>query len=94
MIGPGEFSVVADNYADEQAAVEHLTTATSIYPSFVAAQSIRGKVLDYAGPWRMSGDWWTTDSWSRDEWDIALSAGGLYRIYREPRGWFVEGSYD
>jgi len=64
------------------------------HPSFVAAQSIRGKVLDYAGPWRMSGDWWTTDSWSRDEWDIALPAGGLYRIYREPRGWFVEGSYD
>lgn len=64
------------------------------HPGFVAAQSIRGKVLDYAGPWRMSGDWWTPDSWSRDEWDIALSDGALYRIYREPRGWFVEGSYD
>jgi protein ImuB len=64
------------------------------HPIFVAARSIRGKVLDYAGPWRMSGDWWTTDSWSRDEWDIALSDGALYRIYREPRGWFMEGSYD
>jgi protein ImuB len=64
------------------------------HPSFVAAKNIRGKVLDYAGPWRVSGDWWTTNSWSRDEWDIALSDGALYRIYREPRGWFVEGSYD
>ena len=71
----------------------HVSIAAG-HPSFVSAQSIRGKVLDYAGPWRMSGDWWTTHSWSRDEWDIALSAGGLYRIYREPRGWFVEGSYD
>jgi len=63
-------------------------------PSFVDADGIRGKVLEYAGPWRSSGDWWTTDPWSRDEWDIALSDGALYRIYCGPRGWFVEGSYD
>jgi protein ImuB len=64
------------------------------HPSFIAAQSIRGKVMDMAGPWRTSGDWWTHDAWSRDEWDIALSDGILYRLYCSPRGWFVEGSYD
>ena len=63
-------------------------------PSFVAAEGIRGKVIEYAGPWRSSGDWWTADPWSRDQWDIALSDGALYRIYCETRGWFVEGSYD
>ncbi|HXB67134.1 MAG TPA: DNA polymerase Y family protein [Candidatus Acidoferrales bacterium] len=63
-------------------------------PSFLAAEGIRGKVLEYAGPWRSSGDWWTADSWSRDEWDIALSDGALYRIFCEKHGWFVEGSYD
>jgi protein ImuB len=63
-------------------------------PSFVAAEGVRGKVLEAAGPWRTSGDWWTADPWERDEWDIALSDGGLYRIYCESRGWFVEGSYD
>jgi len=63
-------------------------------PSFVAAAGVRGKVLEFAGPWRTSGDWWTFDPWSRDEWDIALSDGALYRVYCEPRGWFVEGSYD
>ena len=63
-------------------------------PGFVAAEGIRGKVLDVAGPWRTSGDWWTSDPWSRDEWDIALSDGAVYRLYCEPRGWFVEGSYD
>lgn len=63
-------------------------------PSFVAAEGIRGKVLELAGPWRTSGDWWTSDPWSRDEWDLALSDGALYRVYCDPRGWFVEGSYD
>jgi protein ImuB len=63
-------------------------------PSYIAAENIRGKVLDLAGPWRTSGDWWTLDPWSRDEWDLALSDGALYRVYCEPRGWFVEGSYD
>jgi len=63
-------------------------------PSFVEAGGIRGKVVDLGGPWRTSGDWWTTDPWSRDEWDIALSDGALYRLYCGPKGWFVEGSYD
>jgi protein ImuB len=66
----------------------------SSQPSFVMADGVRGKVLDLAGPWRTSGDWWTADAWQRDEWDIALSDGALYRIYCEPAGWFVEGSYD
>jgi protein ImuB len=63
-------------------------------PGFVAAEGVRGKVLEFAGPWRSSGDWWTTDPWMRDEWDVALSDGALYRLYCGPRGWFVEGSYD
>ena len=69
-------------------------TLASGQPSFLAAEGIRGRVLERAGPWRTSGDWWTGDAWSRDEWDIALSDGALYRIYCELRGWFVEGSYD
>jgi protein ImuB len=63
-------------------------------PGFLSADGIRGKVVDLAGPWRTSGDWWTTDPWSSDEWDIALSDGALYRLCCNPRGWFVEGSYD
>ena len=69
-------------------------TLDSGQPDFVAAQGIRGRVLDLAGPWRTSGDWWTLDPWSRDEWDIALSDGALYRLYCSPDGWFVEGNYD
>ena len=63
-------------------------------PGFVAAKNIRGKILEHAGPWRLSGGWWTTRPWWREEWDIALAGGELYRLYREPDGWFLEGSYD
>jgi protein ImuB len=63
-------------------------------PHFIAADGIRGKVTELAGPWRISGDWWTHDPFSRDEWDIALSDGALYRLYCDPQGWFVDGSYD
>jgi protein ImuB len=27
------------------------------------------------GPWRQSGDWWSCDVWSRDEWDVAATSG-------------------
>jgi hypothetical protein len=34
--------------------------------------------------------------WNRDEWDVALSDGALYRIYRDraTERWFVEGILD
>ncbi len=62
-------------------------------PTRISAPGIQGKILNAAGPWRTSGDWWTTTAWNRDEWDIALSNGSLYRIYCDPN-WFIEGSYD
>ena len=61
-------------------------------PIRITAPGIHGKVLNAAGPWRTSGDWWTTSTWNRDAWDIAL-VQGLYRIYYDSN-WYVEGSYD
>jgi protein ImuB len=63
-------------------------------PVHVQSDGVRGHVISSAGPWRTSGDWWTNDPWARDEWDVALSDGALYRIYSEQGRWFVEGSYD
>ena len=68
-------------------------------------QSVHGKVVCVAGPWRTSGEWWRSDTWARDEWDVAIErnaqVGGLsqkvlYRIFRELGSgtWFVEGVYD
>jgi len=66
------------------------------HPTYISSPGIQGKVLAFAGPWRKSGEWWTTEAWSHDEWDIALSDGALYRIYCDWQNgrWFVEGSYD
>jgi protein ImuB len=57
---------------------------------------IEGRVLTVAGPWRTSGDWWTTTPWAREDWDLSLSDGALYRLYREyfTGGWFLDGEYD
>jgi protein ImuB len=52
------------------------------------------EVLTAAGPWCASGDWWTDAPWSREEWDVELSNGGLYRIYTASSRWFLEGVYD
>jgi protein ImuB len=53
-------------------------------------------VLACAGPWHASGEWWTPTAWSRQEWDVELSGGGLFRLYldRMMGRWFLEGSYD
>jgi len=64
--------------------------------NFISAPGIRGKIVQQAGPWRTSGEWWTPAAWARDEWDVALSDGALYRIYcdADTGRWFIEGSYD
>jgi hypothetical protein len=34
--------------------------------------------------------------WNRDEWDVALCDGAVYRVFqeRETGGWFIEGIVD
>ena len=66
------------------------------HPAHISAPGIRGSVSTFAGPWRTSGDWWTAEPWDRDEWDIALHDGALYRLFcdRSTGRWFVEGWYD
>ena len=66
-----------------------------------------GAIVEAAGPWRTSGNWWDTpgprlksekanDSWDRDEWDVAMTDGTIYRLVveREVGQWFLEGVLD
>lgn len=70
--------------------------AAKVQAGSLSALGIHGKIVQQAGPWRTSGDWWTTGAWARDEWDIELSDGTLYRIWCDAQTgrWFIEGSYD
>src|SRR5580658_3847657 len=62
-------------------------------------EDIAGEIVWTAGPWRSSGDWSQQEGWSREEWDIAVSAETglvLYRLVQDKLSgnWFVEGTYD
>jgi len=58
--------------------------------------SVGGTVAQCAGPWRTAGNWWTEQTWDRDEWDVTLSDGAAYRVFRDRRtdAWFLDGIVD
>ncbi|HEY6929423.1 MAG TPA: DNA polymerase Y family protein [Thermoanaerobaculia bacterium] len=61
-----------------------------------ASLLVSGSVRIASGPWSLEEGWWTEAPADRDYWDIELTDGALYRVYRE-RGngsWFVDGIYD
>lgn len=71
-------------------------------PKQIWTRLVQGRVLNAAGPWRSSGDWWRTQddmekgAWNRDEFDLLLSDGALYRLVRDraAKKAFLEGAYD
>jgi protein ImuB len=69
---------------------------SGIRPKDVTAPGVEGRVVEAAGPWRTSGDWWTQSPWARDEWDVELTDGALYRIYCESKthDWYIHAIYD
>ena len=104
---PGAFRLIAGALPESGArnverprcrlAFRYFRPARAVNVEMRNGQPVRmgGKIQVAAGPWRTSGGWWTSEAWERDEWDVALDDGGVYRIYRQPDGrWFIEGSYD
>lgn len=61
-----------------------------------ASPSISGKVRVAAGPWRLEEGWWSEEGVARDYWDLELTDGAVYRIFRDlqQEGWFADGIYD
>ena len=70
-----------------------VTLAAGI-PAHLRAAGLAGRIVAGAGPWRISGDWWTDASFARDEWDVELADGTLCRLARDGRGWRLEAIYD
>lgn len=57
---------------------------------------IEGSIRVASGPWTLEEGWWCDSPVERDYWDIELTNGGVYRIYRERETgkWFADGMYD
>jgi hypothetical protein len=61
-----------------------------------ATPRVQGLVRVAAGPWSLEDGWWNERPTERDYWDIELSGGRLYRIFRDRQtgDWFADGMYD
>ena len=57
---------------------------------------IEGTVRVASGPWNLEESWWSEQPVARDYWDVELTEGGVYRIYRDRTAgsWFADGVYD
>lgn len=61
-----------------------------------AALHIQGLIRVAAGPWWYEAGWWSETPMDREYWDVEVSDGRLYRIFRDhPAGnWYADGVYD
>ena len=61
-----------------------------------ATPPISGSIRVASGPWSMEEGWWSDAPADRNYWDVELSDGALYRIYRDRKSgaWFADGIYD
>jgi protein ImuB len=72
---------------------------TGSVPAGVFWDGQRYTVREIAGPWRVSGQWWSEANWCREEWDVRLATESMERVCRiafDPRSrcWYVQGTYD
>jgi hypothetical protein len=57
---------------------------------------LHGRIVVCAGPWRLQGEWWREGPLARDYYDVEVSDGCVYRIYRDHVSgrWYAHGTYD
>jgi protein ImuB len=57
---------------------------------------ISGDVGLCSGPWKVEQGWWSERPHVREYWDVELTRGGVYRVYRDEsaNGWFIDARYD
>jgi protein ImuB len=60
---------------------------------FIRTRSFAGHVREYSGVWKANSRWWNR-GWKLHEWDVEINDGGIYRLCRANKEWFVTGEYD
>ena len=63
-------------------------------PAFVGTLGFSSPVVRSRGPWCASGHWWDNRRWLRQEWDVEMRDGAVFRLYHANNDWLVEGVYD
>jgi protein ImuB len=73
-------------------------------PVLIRSGICNGRIVDRRGPFLISGNWWDEGRWWREEWDVQVADGAMYRIFtdgpsRTGQGaaaeeCFLEGVYD
>ena len=67
-------------------------------PTALRGKQTTARILVAAGPYRVSGEWWSDDryGWAREYWNVHASDGAVYRIHRDQRDgrWFLDGYFD
>ncbi len=69
-------------------------TLASGRPVAMRSSRLAGRIVAGVGPWRSSGEWWTTHPWLQDEWDVELADGTLCRLAHDGSAWHLAGIYD
>jgi impB/mucB/samB family protein len=63
-------------------------------PVHLRSPDLQGSIVDKAGPYMGSGDWWDQKAWTRREWDAELPNGSICRLYWNGETWELDGVYD
>jgi protein ImuB len=63
-------------------------------PVEVRSHRLVGRIVNSAGPWRVSGEWWSERPWLSDEWDVELSDHVICRLAHDGSTWWLDGIYD
>ncbi len=60
---------------------------------FIKTRYFSGHVVEYSGVWKANSKWWDR-SWKTQEWDVEVETGGVYRLCKADKEWFLAGEYD
>jgi protein ImuB len=63
-------------------------------PSAFRGKETVARILIAAGPYRISGEWWSGQAFHREYWDVHASDGAVYRMHQDGEKWFLDGYYD
>ena len=95
-VRPFEGTASLASAANAARAAKALGLSEGGWPAAARGPGPTRHVLQCAGPWRLFGEWWGESRFARDYYDVELSDGGVYRLYRnmEDESWFIDGIYD